>query len=71
MDFDPSYPKEPKSLGDYIRKFRKDNDLIIKDLAKMLGVSGDTVRNWEVRGIMPSKEHMESIRNICQITPQS
>jgi DNA-binding transcriptional regulator YiaG len=67
LDYDPSYPKDPKSLGDYIRKYRKDNGIITKDLAKMLGVSEDTVRNWERRRIMPSPRYMESLKRICNI----
>ena len=38
-----------------------DAGLIIKDLAKMLGVTQDTVINWELRGISPSSQNLKSV----------
>jgi DNA-binding transcriptional regulator YiaG len=52
-DFDPDYPKEPKTLGERIRKARMDNGLMIKELAEQIGVAEDTVINWEIRDIKP------------------
>jgi DNA-binding XRE family transcriptional regulator len=61
LDFDPTYPKNPKTLGDYIRKYRMEKGLLIKELAKELGVTEDTVINWEVRGVRPCGKHLERI----------
>ncbi|MBN1794259.1 MAG: helix-turn-helix transcriptional regulator [Candidatus Omnitrophica bacterium] len=52
-DFDPDYPQNPKNLGERIRKARMDRGLMIKELAAQLGVTEDTVINWEVRGRKP------------------
>jgi DNA-binding transcriptional regulator YiaG len=41
--------QNPKTFSDYIRKFRKEKGILIKDFAKELGVAEDTVINWEVR----------------------
>lgn len=41
------YPVIPRNFGEKLRKTRIDAGLMIKDLAKMLGVSQDTIINWE------------------------
>lgn len=53
LDFDPSYPRNPSTLGEHIRKFRKDKGLFQADLARMLGVNEMTIVNWEIRGMVP------------------
>jgi len=53
LDFDPSYPKNPRTFWDYIRKFRKDKGVSQVDLAKMIGVNEMTIVNWETRGMVP------------------
>jgi len=42
-----AYPKELKTLGDHLRKKRLELGLLQKDVAKILGVSQDTIYNWE------------------------
>jgi hypothetical protein len=37
---------------------------IVRELAEMLAVSADTVRNWEVRGIVPAPRNMERMKEI-------
>jgi len=64
LGFDPSYPKKPKTFGNYIRKFRKEKGLLIKELAKQLGVTEDTVINWEKRGRKPAKRHIRKIMDL-------
>jgi len=58
LDFNPSCPKNPLTLGHYIRKFRKEKGLLIQELAEQLGVTEDTVINWEKRVRAPNKGHM-------------
>ena len=41
-----------------------DAGLMIKDLAKMLGVTQDTVINWELRGISPSSQNLKSLETV-------
>ena len=43
----PAYPQELKTIGDYIRKKRLDLGLYQKDVAQRLGVTTDSVTNWE------------------------
>ena len=62
LDFNPAYPKEPKSLGENIRKARMDKGLLIRELASQIGVTEDTVINWEVRDIKPEGRNLEKIR---------
>ncbi len=53
LDFDPTYPKNPSTLGEYIRKYRKDKGISQMELSAKLGVSEMTIVNWEIRGIVP------------------
>ena len=61
-DFDPDYPKEPKTLGERIRKARMDKGLMIKGLAEQIGVTEDTVINWEIRDMMPQGKSRERVK---------
>jgi len=55
----PDLSKDPKTFGDYIRKFSKEKGVFTKDFAKELGVTEDTVTNWEKRGKRPARENMK------------
>jgi DNA-binding transcriptional regulator YiaG len=56
--FIKNYPASPKTLGERIRKARMDAGLQIKELAGMLGVTEDTVINWEIRGMKPLRREV-------------
>ena len=58
------YPVTTRNFGQKLRKSRIDGGLMIKDLAKMLGVTQDTVINWELRGISPSSQNLKSVENV-------
>jgi DNA-binding transcriptional regulator YiaG len=62
--FNPRYPKNPKTIGERIRKARMELGLEIKELAKWLGVDPDTVINWEIRSIKPQKKNLEKLKEI-------
>ena len=64
LDFDPDYPKEPKTLGERIRKARMDKGMQIKELAEMLEVTEDTVINWELRGRKPRGKNLKKIKDL-------
>ena len=51
--FIPGYPETPKTFGEHLRKARMDAGLQIKELAAEIGVSQDSVINWELRGKTP------------------
>jgi len=40
-----------------------DSGLQIKELAKILGVTEDTLINWEKRGVSPTSENLERLIN--------
>ncbi len=65
-DFDPDYPQNPQNLGQQIRKARMDKGLLIRELASELGVTEDTVINWEIRGMMPQGKSMERVRGFLE-----
>lgn len=44
---DISYPDNPKTIGDHIRKKRLDLKLLQKDVAKIFNVSEDCITYWE------------------------
>ena len=62
LDLNPKYPKNPQNLGQKIRKTRMDKGLMIKELASQLGVTEDTVINWEARGRKPRGNNMEKVK---------
>lgn len=67
LDFDPKYPKNPQSLGERIRKARMDKGLMIKELASQLGVTEDTVINWEIRDIKPVGRNFEAVKRFLEL----
>jgi len=44
-----------------------DKGLLQRELAEQIGVSEDTVINWEVRDIQPEGRNLERIRNFLEI----
>ena len=71
--FRRDYPENPKIFGEHLRKSRIDAGLQIKDLARKLGVTEDTVINWDLRGRMPrpgAREALKKMRSntICKST---
>ncbi|MEI6575087.1 MAG: helix-turn-helix transcriptional regulator [Bacteroidota bacterium] len=50
------YPANPKTIGEHLRKKRLEEKLLQKDVAKMLGVTEDTVTNWENNRSIPMKK---------------
>ena len=53
------YPNE--TLGEKIRKLRLERGLKQVELAKVLGVSEDLVRNWEKGRTVPTREYLMRI----------
>jgi len=48
-----SYPENPVSIGDHIRKKRMELKLFQKDVAKICGVTEDCITNWEKNRSVP------------------
>lgn len=53
-----NYPAEPKTFGERPRKARMDAGLRISELAELVGVTGDTIINWELRGMRPHRREV-------------
>jgi len=64
LEFDPSYPKNPKTSGDYIRKWRMEQGISQVELAEKLGVDEMTIVNWEVKDMTPCSRHLEKLRRL-------
>ena len=65
ISYNPIYPTNPKTFGEKLRKWRLDNNITAKQLAKTLGVCKETVLNWE-RG---KKKPLPSVlRKLVKIT---
>lgn len=67
LELEPTYPKNPKSIGEIIRKARMDKGLQTKELAQALEVSPDSVINWELRGRKPRYRHIGMLEKILGI----
>jgi hypothetical protein len=52
---DPTYPRNPKTFGQKLRKKQMDLGLEIKELAGLINVTSDTIINWELRDVKPSR----------------
>ena len=64
LELNPTYPKDPKTFGDYIRRARMDKGLLIRELATLVGVSPDTIINWELRHVKPTGKGLEKIAQV-------
>ena len=67
LELNPAYPKEPKTFGEQIRKARMDKGLLIRELAALVGVSPDSIINWELRNVKPAGNRFERIREILRL----
>lgn len=61
------YPHHPRNLGENIRKYRMDSGLSIKQLAHIIGISEDTIINWEIRNIKPLKSNLSKLHSIFSL----
>jgi DNA-binding transcriptional regulator YiaG len=58
-----------RTLGESIRRWRLEQGLFQRDLAKMIGVSEMTMVNWEKGRTKPIKGNLERIRAILGFEP--
>ncbi len=57
------YPVRPKTIGEHLRKKRMDNRLMQSEVANIIGVSAESIWNWEKGRTKPSKKNLEIINN--------
>jgi DNA-binding transcriptional regulator YiaG len=65
----PAYPTEIKTLGDHIRKTRLDRQLSQNQVATILGVTSDTVTNWELNRNSPRNYFVSRIYEFLGFDP--
>jgi DNA-binding XRE family transcriptional regulator len=66
---DTRYPKTPTTIGEHIRKRRLDLNLFQKEVAKIIGVSEDSVTYWETSRSYPQIRHIPSIVSFLGYNP--
>lgn len=60
-----------KSLGELIRKHRIDNGLFARELGNLVGVTEDTILNWEKNRTHPAHEQLLLLKEHLKINPFS
>ena len=55
------YPDQLESWGDHLRKKRLDLELEQKDVAKLIGVSEESIYNWENHRTTPRPRYLPKI----------
>jgi DNA-binding XRE family transcriptional regulator len=66
-ELNPAYPREPKTLGERLRRARMGKNMLIREFAEQIGVTEDSVINWEKRGMKPNKRYLEKIENFIEV----
>ncbi|MCK4852133.1 MAG: helix-turn-helix transcriptional regulator [Candidatus Omnitrophica bacterium] len=66
LELSPVYPKKPKTLGERIRRARMDKNMLIRELAEIIGVTEDSVINWEKRDMRPSGRSLERVKGFLE-----
>ncbi len=64
LDYDPTYPRNPKTLGEYSRKYRKDKGLTIGEIAQKLGIHELPPIRWENGKRLPHPKYLEGLRRV-------
>jgi DNA-binding XRE family transcriptional regulator len=59
--FPDGYPINPKAIGERVRKKRMDCGLMQSDVANIVGVSEESIWNWENGRTNPYKKSLEII----------
>ena len=60
-------PIQPTSFGQYIKKLRVEKQLSQRDIARLLSVWYDSIRNWEKDRVVPRKDSMKKLTGIYQV----
>ncbi len=60
---------QPKKLGKFIRRRRFEKDLFAKELASLIGVTEDTIINWENSRTYPSQKKVILLKERLNIDP--
>lgn len=73
VELDPKYPKDPKTVGERVRKASMDRHLMVKELAERVGVVPETVINWEKKNLKLMRRSLERLRAVLglEVDPTS
>lgn len=66
-----AYPAALDTIGDHIRKHRLDTGLLQKEAAEQIGVTTDSITNWELGRTEPAIRYMPGIVNFLGYVPFS
>ena len=66
-----SYPANPGTIGEHLKRKRMDSKLLQKDVAKIFGVTEDCITNWEKNRSIPQIQFMPSITQFLGYLPFS
>jgi transcriptional regulator with XRE-family HTH domain len=64
-------PANPRTLGDHLRKARVDRGQTLEQVARLLGVLGLTVHNWECNIYSPKPRSREKIVEFLGYDPDT
>ena len=56
-------------LGGLLRKRRLENALFVRELVSLIGVTGDTIINWEKGRTYPCQKHVLLLKEHLKIDP--
>jgi len=62
----PTYPRSQKTFGEELRKKRMDLGLQIKELARLVNVTSDTIMNWELRNVKPGRKNLRTVKKFLE-----
>ena len=62
-------PRELRTVGDHLKKVRLIQGLVREEAATALGVSGETIKNWETGKTAPQKYLRRRIVNFLGYDP--
>ena len=60
------YPVNPKTIGEHMRKKRMDSRLMQSEVANIIGVSEESIWNWEHGRTKPSKKNLGIINEFVK-----
>ncbi len=66
----PGYPERPRSLAEHLKKVRLDRGLLQKEVAREVGCSKDTLRNYEAARVAPEIRYWPAIMRFLGYDPR-
>lgn len=64
------YPADPKTLGEYFKQYRLDNDYTAFEVSLELGVYESTIYKWEQGESYPRKDNIQKIIEFMGYDPK-